>query len=76
MGRLSSGVPQVPTGQSNPEILPFRQALPIWSMQEDIMHTILTNQTVLIAGETGSGKTTQVCRSNNSLTKLIFCRTP
>ena len=64
MGRLSSGVPQVPFGNSNPDVLPFRMALPIWSMQEDIMHTILTNQTVLIAGETGSGKTTQVIRPN------------
>lgn len=61
MGRLSSGVPQVPVASCNLEVLSFRMALPIWNMRDEIMHTILTNQTVLIAGETGSGKTTQVC---------------
>ncbi|XP_034254470.1 3'-5' RNA helicase YTHDC2-like [Thrips palmi] len=60
MGRLSSGVPQVPKSNCNPEVLPFRKGLPIWNMQDAIVETILTNQIVLIAGETGSGKTTQV----------------
>lgn len=60
MGRLSSGVPQVPSANYNPELLPFRKSLPIWEMQDNIVRTISNNQTVLIAGETGSGKTTQV----------------
>ncbi|KAK3929267.1 3'-5' RNA helicase YTHDC2 [Frankliniella fusca] len=60
MGRLSSGVPQVPTPNFNPEVLSFRKNLPIWDSRDNIVCTIANNQTVLIAGETGSGKTTQV----------------
>ncbi|KAJ1522358.1 hypothetical protein ONE63_002650 [Megalurothrips usitatus] len=60
MGRLSSGVPQIPTASCNRDVLPFRQSLPIWKMQHDIVDIISQKQTVLIAGETGSGKTTQV----------------
>ena len=60
MGRLSSGISQVPTSLCNPDLLPFRQALPIWSLKEDIMRTINSNQVVVLVGETGSGKTTQV----------------
>lgn len=66
MGRLSSGVPQVPKSDSNPEVLPFRKGLPIWDMQDDIVETILSNQVVLIAGETGSGKTTQVNKAKTN----------
>jgi HrpA-like RNA helicase len=60
MGRVNSGVPQVPYAAVNQGLLPFRQALPVWSMRENIVNSINSNQVVLISGDTGSGKTTQV----------------
>lgn len=59
-GRLNSGVPQVPLGRSPSELESFRQTLPVYERQEEIVETINENQVVLIVGETGSGKTTQV----------------
>lgn len=38
-----------------------RHSLPIADSREEILTAINTNQVVLIRGETGSGKTTQVC---------------
>jgi HrpA-like RNA helicase len=60
VGRLINGIPQVPYVAVNQELLTFRQALPISSMREDIVNSINRNQVVLIVGDTGSGKTTQV----------------
>jgi HrpA-like RNA helicase len=60
MGRLNTGVPQMPYAAVNQELLPFRQALPIWSMRDDIINAINSNQVVVVSGDTGSGKTTQV----------------
>ncbi len=37
-----------------------RERLPIWSMKEEIMSKINENPVVLIRGNTGCGKTTQV----------------
>ena len=37
-----------------------RSRLPAYSMREDIIQIILNNQVVVISGETGCGKTTQV----------------
>ena len=59
-GRLNNGVPQIPPKRSNSDLDPFRQTLPIAELREDIVRTINQNQVVLVAGETGSGKTTQV----------------
>jgi len=60
IGRLNNGIPQVPYAAVNQELLPFRQALPIWAMRDDIINSINSNQVVVISGDTGSGKTTQV----------------
>ena len=60
VGRMNGGIPQVPYATINQELLPFRQALPIWSMRDDIVNLINSNQVVMISGDTGSGKTTQV----------------
>lgn len=37
-----------------------RKSLPIWGFKEDIIKTILEHQTVIVCGETGCGKSTQV----------------
>jgi len=59
-GRMSGGRLQVPHESVNQELLPFRKALPIWSVRDDIVALINSNQVVLVSGDTGSGKTTQV----------------
>jgi Tfp pilus assembly pilus retraction ATPase PilT len=64
---MIGGVPQVPHTTVNRELLPFRQALPIWSMRDDIVSLINSNQVVLVCGDTGSGKTTQVNPLNAEL---------
>lgn len=52
--------PIIPPVSVNPEFLPYRQSLPIWQMRDTIMQAINANQVVIISGETGCGKTTQV----------------
>lgn len=37
-----------------------RQTLPIWSFRETVMETLESNQSIIICGETGSGKSTQI----------------
>ena len=41
-------------------MLRVREKLPAWSMQETIVDLIRNNRVVIVSGETGSGKTTQV----------------
>jgi len=73
VGRMNGGIPQVPHATVNQELLPFRQALPIWSMRDDIVSLINSNQVVLICGDTGSGKTTQVkCCQIKAVFRLGF----
>ena len=43
-----------------PEVIAYPEELPISERREDIMNAIHDNQVVIIAGETGSGKTTQI----------------
>ncbi|PRT53467.1 Pre-mRNA-splicing factor ATP-dependent RNA helicase prp16 [Wickerhamiella sorbophila] len=45
---------------SREEILAQRQSLPAFAMREKILSTIRENQVVIVIGETGSGKTTQL----------------
>ncbi|CAM0142926.1 Salivary acidic proline-rich phosphoprotein 1/2 [Umbelopsis sp. WA50703] len=42
------------------ELLEFRKNLPVYSAHEQIIDGIKKNDTVVIVGETGSGKTTQI----------------
>lgn len=44
----------------DPIIQSHRSTLPAVRMEHEIVETILTNQVVVITGETGSGKTTQI----------------
>jgi HrpA-like RNA helicase len=39
-----------------------RKTLPIYSFREDIVNTIKTHQILILVGETGSGKTTQIAQ--------------
>jgi hypothetical protein len=64
-GRLSNIIPQIPipppfaTGRDD-ELTAFRKRLPIWQNRNEVMEAIASNRIVLINGETGCGKTTQV----------------
>lgn len=50
----------VQTKQQNRPALEFPENLPVSARREEIARTILANQVVILAGETGSGKTTQL----------------
>lgn len=43
-----------------PEVITYPEELPVSERRDDIMSAIRDNQVVIIAGETGSGKTTQI----------------
>ncbi|XP_073697034.1 3'-5' RNA helicase YTHDC2-like isoform X1 [Garra rufa] len=81
-GRLSHGISQVPQKRGPSELDCFRRVLPVYERQEEIIKTIRENQVVLVLGETGSGKTTQIpqfllddcCR--NAIPCRIFCTQP
>ena len=42
------------------EILEKRQTLPVWHQKEEFFQALKGSQTLILVGETGSGKTTQV----------------
>ena len=42
------------------EILSKRKGLPVWQQQKEFTETLAKNQTLILVGETGSGKTTQI----------------
>lgn len=44
------------------EILKARAKLPIWGFKERILRVVEDNQVVIVCGETGCGKSTQVCQ--------------
>nr|XP_046231082.1 3'-5' RNA helicase YTHDC2 isoform X2 [Scatophagus argus] len=81
-GRLNNGVPKVP-GRRNPsELDSFRRSLPVHELQVEIIQLIRDNRVVLVVGETGSGKTTQIPQflldecSRNDEPCRIFCTQP
>ncbi|KAM9587117.1 3'-5' RNA helicase YTHDC2 isoform 7-T9 [Morphnus guianensis] len=81
-GRLNNGIPQVPVKRGESEFDSFRQSLPVFEKQEEIVKIIKDNKVVLVVGETGSGKTTQIpqflldeCYKNGTPCR-IFCTQP
>lgn len=50
----------------------FRQSLPVFEKQEEIIKIIKDNKVVLVVGETGSGKTTQVSLFNEIKKITVF----
>ncbi|URD92199.1 Pre-mRNA-splicing factor ATP-dependent RNA [Musa troglodytarum] len=49
-----------PYSQRYYEILEKRKTLPVWQQKEEFLHVLKANQTLILVGETGSGKTTQI----------------
>ncbi|XP_032839977.2 3'-5' RNA helicase YTHDC2 isoform X2 [Tyto alba] len=81
-GRLNNGIPQVPVKRGESEFDSFRQSLPVFEKREEIVKIIKDNKVVLIVGETGSGKTTQIpqfllddCYKNGTPCR-VFCTQP
>ncbi|XP_072227665.1 3'-5' RNA helicase YTHDC2 isoform X2 [Leuresthes tenuis] len=81
-GRLNNGIPMVPKRRGPSELEKFRCSLPVYEHQEDIIRFIRENKVVLVVGETGSGKTTQIpqfllddCCKNRQPCR-IFCTQP
>lgn len=54
---------QIPPARISTDLDSFRSTLPVFQHKEEIIRSINSNRTLLITGETGSGKTTQVCNS-------------
>ncbi|KAF3784984.1 putative pre-mRNA-splicing factor ATP-dependent RNA helicase [Nymphaea thermarum] len=42
------------------ELLEKRKTLPVWQQRQEFMEALESNQTLILVGETGSGKTTQI----------------
>uniref|UniRef100_A0A3B5AQ11 RNA helicase n=1 Tax=Stegastes partitus TaxID=144197 RepID=A0A3B5AQ11_9TELE len=81
-GRLNNGIPMVPQRTGPSELDNFRRSLPVYEHKEEIVQLIRENRVVLVVGETGSGKTTQIpqfllddCSKNGELCR-IFCTQP
>ncbi|CAK6975730.1 '-5' RNA helicase YTHDC2 [Scomber scombrus] len=81
-GRLNNGIPMVPRRRSPSDLDSFRCSLPVHERQEEIVQLIKESRVVLVVGETGSGKTTQIPQfllddcSRNGEPCRIFCTQP
>ncbi|CAN6988483.1 unnamed protein product [Brassica oleracea var. botrytis] len=49
-----------PYSQRYYDILEKRRDLPVWLQKDEFLRTLQSNQTLILVGETGSGKTTQI----------------
>eukprot|EP00760_Papus_ankaliazontas_P036423 PhM_4_TR8307/c0_g1_i1/m.25024/K12820/DHX15, PRP43; pre-mRNA-splicing factor ATP-dependent RNA helicase DHX15/PRP43 len=60
------------------ELLKTRQALPVWSARDEFIQLVMDYQVVILIGETGSGKTTQIPQFLVELgpEKAICCTQP
>jgi HrpA-like RNA helicase len=74
LGRLNTGiayVPPVPTPP--PHLMKTREELPIANMREEIINLINGSQVLIVSGETGSGKTTQVKFYSTAMSWDQYC---
>ncbi|KAL4720139.1 hypothetical protein ACJJTC_008307, partial [Scirpophaga incertulas] len=68
LGQLNNGVPQVKMNlfdmyqntSYNPELLKFREKLPVYEQRQELINAITHSQVIIVAGATGCGKTTQL----------------
>ncbi|CAK1542369.1 unnamed protein product [Leptosia nina] len=60
MGQLNNGVAQVPNTSYNPDLIKFREKLPVYEQRHELINAINSNQVIIVAGATGCGKTTQL----------------
>lgn len=60
LSQFGNGVALVPNTTYNPELLKFREKLPVYEKRYELVNAIAHNQVVMVAGVTGSGKTTQL----------------
>lgn len=61
--KLPSGINRwnaKPFSQRYYDILEKRKTLPVWQQKDDFLKVLKENQTLVLVGETGSGKTTQI----------------
>ncbi|GFP86763.1 probable pre-mRNA-splicing factor ATP-dependent RNA helicase [Phtheirospermum japonicum] len=62
------------------EILEKRKSLPVWHQKAEFLQTLKSNQTLILVGETGSGKTTQIpqfaLELDDDNTLLVACTQP
>lgn len=59
----------------------FNAGLPVWQAKADFVKMLNENQTTILVGETGSGKTTQICQfiaeaGYTQNQKLVACTQP
>ena len=57
------------------------EGLPVWQAKADFVKMLNENQTTILVGETGSGKTTQICQfiaeaGYTQNQKLVACTQP
>ncbi|WP_261815309.1 ATP-dependent RNA helicase HrpA [Vibrio gallicus] len=57
---IATSMMRVAQRQQNVPLIEYPEILPVSQKREDIAKAILENQVVIVAGETGSGKTTQL----------------
>ncbi|XP_026498192.2 3'-5' RNA helicase YTHDC2-like [Vanessa tameamea] len=82
LGQLNNGVAQIPNTTYNPDLLKFREKLPVYEQRQDLLNAILHNQVIIVAGATGCGKTTQLpqlvldyCQEHKQPAR-IYCTQP
>eukprot|EP01018_Ginkgo_biloba_P026131 Gb_22388 [translate_table: standard] len=77
-----NGVPLVnrwngrPFSQKYYEILEKRKTLPVWQQKQEFLETLEKNQTMILVGETGSGKTTQRGTHTSSFSSPVILQIP
>ncbi|EFH47800.1 EMB3011 [Arabidopsis lyrata subsp. lyrata] len=53
-----------------------RQYLPIFSVRDELLQVIRENQVIVVVGETGSGKTTQLTQDGYTINGIVGCTQP